>query len=125
MADERKWTRQWAQSGIYVREKRFILTRSSQKDSPEQRRDKQFLRNNSRFYRDPVDRAESRLAHFRLDGIHASLTFDRDHLPENYAGTLTYFQDFILRCRYLRQRRGKPPDFPYVKRIEYFTDTGG
>lgn len=64
--------------------------------------------------RTSIDKLELRLALFKYDGVFWSLTFDDEHLPNDYAGVLRAWRAFMRR---LRRCRGSPVDF-YVYRIE-------
>lgn len=118
MMAERLWTRQWAQQGNLVKEKRFYLLRRPPPEDGEGERDRTFLARQTRFYRDQKDQLEMRLACFGLDGEHWRLSFNDLTLPENYYGVVAAFDRFIRRCKYDREKRGLDRNFPYVKRIE-------
>lgn len=64
--------------------------------------------------RTSVDKLELRLALFEYDGIFYTLTFDDEHLPEDWAGAMRVWDTFTKR---LRRWAKKPVDY-YVYRIE-------
>lgn len=112
------WEAQRVQAGPLVKELRMRRARFSAADSPEERRDKIFVKRHSSLLRDPVDRLELRLALIGWDARHYTLHFDAAHLPADYAGTLLAWQAFLRRCKRQREGAGLPGAFLYAKTIE-------
>ena len=112
------WEVRRVRAGPLVKELRMIRPRASPLDTPEDTRDKNFIRRYSALIKDPTDRLELRLALFGWEGAHYTLKFDDLHLPDRYAGVLAAFRAFVRRCKRRRAKNGQRAAFPYVKCIE-------
>lgn len=110
---ERLWECQRVRAGPLVKELRMQRPRRAADDTPEDRREKSFIRSRCALLRDPTDRLEIRLALLGIDAVHYTLTFDDARLPERYADVAAVWQAFAKRCK--RHHGGA---FDFVKCIE-------
>lgn len=68
--------------------------------------------------RKQVDRLELRLALFGRDGWMHTLTFDSEHLPQDFKGVRRALDSFFKRGKRWRGGLGKPPNFDYIYCVE-------
>lgn len=115
MSDTPHWYCVRQQAGPLVKECRALRPRLSANDTPYERTEKnKILRppRDSSVCRTRVDRLELRLAEFGLDGWVYSLTFDEDHLPEQFRDVRG--KSWRSFHRLLRLWVGRPFDYVYL-----------
>lgn len=104
-------------AGPLVKECRALRPRFSQNDTGQDARSKAQLRSFQRcaVNRREVDRVELLLALLGWEGVHYTLTFDDEHLPDSFKGVRERTAAFLKRLR-----RFLPPEIPldYLYRIE-------
>lgn len=97
-------------AGPLVKECRALRPRLLQRDSPEDRREKnEIVRSpHTAVCRTQVDRLELDLALFGFRGSHYTMTFDDGHLPRDFNGVRKYFRAFRER---MKRWHGGPYDW--------------
>jgi len=96
------WTCVRQRAGPLVKECRAIRPRLSAEDSPYDRIEKNKIllpRGDSSVCRSRVDRLELRLAMFGWDGMHYTLTFDNESLPEKYRDVRKVWRAFLKKAK--------------------------
>lgn len=114
MGTENRWYCVRQRAGPLVKECRSIRPRHSAKDSPWERTEKnRILRppRDSSVCRTRVDRLELRLALFGYEGSVYTLTFDREHEPEQFQDVRLAWRRFLYR---LNKWRKRPFDYIYL-----------
>ena len=111
-------TRQRA--GPLVKECRALRPRFGPDDTATDRKEKAELkrRQNGTFERRQVDRLELRIALFGYNGWMHTLTFDNEHLPQDFKGVRRALRAFFGRAQHWRTSVGKEPTFDYAYAIE-------
>ena len=115
MSNLLSWTCVRQRAGPLVKECRAIRPRLSAEDSPFDRIEKNKIllpRGDSSICRTQVDRLELRLALFGWDGIHYTLTFDSENLPEKYRDVRKVWRAFLARAK--RWHSGQAFDYIYL-----------
>lgn len=104
--DDLIWTCERQRAGPLVKECRAIRPRLSADDNMEVRIEKNAIlmpKGDCSICRTRIDRLELRLALFGWDGIHYTLTFDPEHLPEKYRDVHRAWRAFLARARRWRE----------------------
>lgn len=101
-------------AGPLVKECRALRPRLGPDDTGEDVKAKRDIQARARcaVNRRQVDRLELRLALFGWTGDHYTLTFDDEHLPDNFAGVRRCLRAFFARWR--RAAGGNPLDYIYA-----------
>jgi len=111
------WTCERQRAGPLVKECRAIRPRLSAEDSVYDRTEKNKIllpKGDCSICRTRVDRLELRLALFGWEGIHYTLTFDAESLPEKYRDVRKVWRAFLARAKRWR----KIDAFDYIYLIE-------
>ena len=105
------WTCVRQRAGPLVKECRAIRPRLARADTRQDLKDKREIQRyvNSAVSRTQVDRLELRLALFGYEGSHYTMTYDNQHLPQDFDGVRRSFRAFRERAK--RWRRGRPYDW--------------
>ncbi len=114
MGSEQRWICVRQRVGPLVKECRSIRPRLSKYDTAYERAEKnKVLRppRDSSVCRTRVDRLELRLALFGYEGSVYTLTFDREHEPQRFAGVRKSWRSFLRR---MKLWRGRPFDYIYL-----------
>ena len=115
--DDLIWTCERQRAGPLVKESRALRPRLSADDSQYERIEKNRIllpKGDCSVCRTRVDRLELRLALFGWEGIHYTLTFDAENLPEKYRDVRKVWRAFLTRAKRWRQIDA----FDYIYLIE-------
>ena len=115
-----KWQCVRQRAGPLVKECRYWLPRFDREDTPQEHRDKAFVKARVRtaVSKSQADRLELRLAALGWESSMHTLTFDDDHLPRNFAVVRRTLKAFFQRSQRWRAGLGKSPAYPYIYSIE-------
>lgn len=107
-------------AGPLVKECRALRPRLGSEDTDADRKAKGELRRkqNGTMDRKQVDKLELRLALFGRNGWMHTLTFDNEHLPQNFDGVRRELSSFFRRGKRWRSGLDKPPGFDYIYCVE-------
>ena len=107
-------------AGPLVKECRALRPRFSPDDTDDDHSAKSRVKKYERcaVNRRQVDRLELHLALLGEHGTMYTLTFDADHLPQDFNGVRRALRSFFGRVRRWRAGMGKPPNIDYIYCIE-------
>lgn len=107
-------------AGPLIKECRALRPRFSAEDTPEAHTDKERLKKYQRcaVNRKPCDRLELMLGLMGYKSSMHTLTFDAEHLPQNFAGVRLAEQAFFRRTQRWRESLDKPGPIDYIYAIE-------
>lgn len=107
-------------AGPLVKECRRTGVRFSPDDTREDRRIKSELKRVQRcmLNRKPEDRLELRLALLGWTGTHYTLTYDDEHLPQNFMDVRKNIRAFLMRAERFRASVGQSGPLDYIYAIE-------
>lgn len=107
-------------AGPLVKECRALRPRFAKDESAQDHSEKLELkrRQSGTFDRKQVDKLELRLALMGFKSSMHTLTFDPEHLPQNFAGVRNAEKSFFRRVQRWQGNLGKPPGIDYIYAIE-------
>lgn len=107
-------------AGPLVKECRALRPRFGKEDTAQDHAAKSTIKKYERtaVNRKAVDRLELALALFGRSGWMHTLTFDGDHIPQNFKGVRLHLTAFFRSCKRWRESLNKPPGFRYIYAIE-------